>query len=64
MDGFKFWVKVTTPPKATGKLPALFWIYPREYADQAAYDAAAGRGGLGGAGGGGGPVHGRRGRGR
>ena len=39
VDGFKFWVKVTTPPKATGKLPALFWIYPREYADQAAYNA-------------------------
>jgi dipeptidyl aminopeptidase/acylaminoacyl peptidase len=43
VDGFKFWVKVTTPPKATGKLPALFWIYPREYADQAAYNAASGR---------------------
>jgi dipeptidyl aminopeptidase/acylaminoacyl peptidase len=43
VDGFKFWVKVTTPPKATGKLPALFWIYPREYPDQAAYNAAAGR---------------------
>ncbi len=48
-DGFKFWVKVTLPPKATGKLPALFWIYPREYADQAAYDASAGRGGAAGA---------------
>src|SRR5262249_12991632 len=43
VDGFKFWVKVTTPTKATGKLPALFWIYPREYTDQAAYNAAAGR---------------------
>jgi dipeptidyl aminopeptidase/acylaminoacyl peptidase len=43
VDGFKFWVKVTTPAKATGKLPALFWIYPREYTDQAAYNAAAGR---------------------
>jgi dipeptidyl aminopeptidase/acylaminoacyl peptidase len=42
-DGFKFWAKVTTPPDAKGKLPALFWIYPREYADQAAYDASAGR---------------------
>jgi dipeptidyl aminopeptidase/acylaminoacyl peptidase len=52
-DGFKFWVKVTLPPKATGKLPALFWIYPREYADQAAYDASAGRAGLGGGGPGG-----------
>jgi dipeptidyl aminopeptidase/acylaminoacyl peptidase len=44
VDGFKFWVKVTTPPKAAGKLPALFWIYPSEYTDQAAYD----RGGRGG----------------
>jgi dipeptidyl aminopeptidase/acylaminoacyl peptidase len=44
VDGFKFWVKVTTPPDAKGKLPALFWIYPREYADQAAYNASAGRG--------------------
>jgi hypothetical protein len=43
VDGFKFWVKVTTPPRAAGKLPALFWIYPREYADQAAYNAASGR---------------------
>ena len=42
-DGFKFWVKVTTPPGAAGKLPALFWIYPREYTDQAAYDQTAGR---------------------
>lgn len=47
VDGFKFWVKVTTPPKATGKLPALFWIYPREYTDQAAYNAAASRGTIG-----------------
>jgi len=44
VDGFKFWVKVTTPPNAKGKLPALFWIYPREYTDQAAYDAAASKG--------------------
>lgn len=44
-DGFKFWVKVTTSPKAVGKLPALFWIYPREYADQTAYDRGAGAGG-------------------
>lgn len=43
VDGIKFWVKVTTPPKSTGKLPALFWIYPREYADQAAYTAATAR---------------------
>src|SRR5207244_5895459 len=44
VDGFRFWVKVTTPPKAAGKLPALFWIYPREYADQSAYNAASARG--------------------
>jgi len=43
-DGFKFWVKVTTAPNAPAKQPALFWIYPREYADQAAYDQAAARG--------------------
>jgi dipeptidyl aminopeptidase/acylaminoacyl peptidase len=54
VDGFRFWVKVTTPPKSAGKLPALFWIYPREYTDQADYDAKAGRGGLGGGVGGGG----------
>lgn len=47
-DGFKFWVTVKLPPDAKGKLPALFWIYPREYADQAAYDQRAGAGGLGG----------------
>ncbi len=51
VDGFKFWVKVTTPPKHGGKLPAMFWIYPREYIDQAAYNAAAGRAaGVGGGG--------------
>jgi dipeptidyl aminopeptidase/acylaminoacyl peptidase len=43
VDGFRFWVKVTTPPKAYGKLPALFWIYPREYPDQAAYNQASAR---------------------
>ncbi len=51
VDGFKFWAKVTLPPNAKGKLPALFWIYPREYSDQAAYDSAAGRTGGAGAGG-------------
>jgi dipeptidyl aminopeptidase/acylaminoacyl peptidase len=40
VDGFKFWVRVTMPSDRAGKLPALFWIYPREYTDQAAYDAA------------------------
>jgi dipeptidyl aminopeptidase/acylaminoacyl peptidase len=44
VDGFKCWVKVTAPAKHDGKLPALFWIYPREYTDQAAYNNAAGRG--------------------
>jgi dipeptidyl aminopeptidase/acylaminoacyl peptidase len=42
VDGFKFWVRVTTPPNTSGKLPALFWIYPREYTDQAAYDRSTG----------------------
>lgn len=41
-DGFRFWVKVTTPDKDAKNLPALFWIYPREYVDQAAYDARSG----------------------
>ncbi len=40
IDGFKFWVKVTTGPKAAEKLPALFWIYPKEYASQTAYNNA------------------------
>lgn len=43
VDGFKFWVRVTMPPERAGKLPALFWIYPREYTDQAAYNAATAR---------------------
>lgn len=43
VDGFKFWVKVTMPPDGAKKLPAMFWIYPREYTDQASYDAGAGR---------------------
>jgi dipeptidyl aminopeptidase/acylaminoacyl peptidase len=42
VDGFKFRVKVTTPAKHDGKLPAMFWIYPREYADQKAYNASTG----------------------
>ena len=36
-DGFKFKVKVTLPPYPT-RAPAFFWIYPAEFADQAAYD--------------------------
>ncbi len=43
VDGFKFWAKVTLPPNAPKKLPAMFWIYPREYTDQASYDSSAGR---------------------
>ena len=39
-DGFKFEVRVWTPHYAvTGRgLPALFWFYPGEVVDQAAYD--------------------------
>lgn len=41
-DGFKFWVKVTTPSWHVkgNKLPAMFWFYPREFENQAAYDRA------------------------
>jgi dipeptidyl aminopeptidase/acylaminoacyl peptidase len=44
VDGFKFWVKVSSLPQFNGKLPALFWIYPREYTDQDAYNKSVGRG--------------------
>lgn len=40
-DGFNFRVTVTLPPgftKGGPKPPALFWFYPREFADQEAYD--------------------------
>jgi len=39
-DGFKFLVRVTVPRHHIkgNKLPAMFWFYPREFADQAAYD--------------------------
>ncbi|MEN9507818.1 MAG: hypothetical protein RLZZ621_381 [Gemmatimonadota bacterium] len=39
-DGFAFNVKVTLPADyQTGtRLPAMFWFYPREYDNQAAYD--------------------------
>jgi dipeptidyl aminopeptidase/acylaminoacyl peptidase len=47
VDGFKFKVKVTTSPKATGKQPAMFWIYPKEYTDQASYSGGKGGGGGG-----------------
>ena len=36
-DGIKFEVKVTSPAGAS-RPPALFWIYPSEFEDQAAYD--------------------------
>jgi dipeptidyl aminopeptidase/acylaminoacyl peptidase len=51
-DGFKFWVKVTLPSGAKAKLPAMFWIYPKEYTSQADYNSkTGGGGGKGGAGG-------------
>jgi len=39
-DGFKFQVRVTLPAnwKKGQKLPAIFWFYPSEFTDQAAYD--------------------------
>ena len=39
-DGFKFRVTVNLPQNITPgtKPPALFWFYPREYADQDSYD--------------------------
>jgi dipeptidyl aminopeptidase/acylaminoacyl peptidase len=38
-DGFRFMVNVTLPPGYTGgRLPAMFWFYPREYTDQEDYD--------------------------
>ncbi|HKJ02932.1 MAG TPA: prolyl oligopeptidase family serine peptidase, partial [Longimicrobiales bacterium] len=41
-DGFRFLVNVTLPPGYThGRLPAMFWFYPREYEDQESYDEGA-----------------------
>jgi dipeptidyl aminopeptidase/acylaminoacyl peptidase len=38
-DGFRFLVNVTLPPAYNGgRLPAMFWFYPREYESQAKYD--------------------------
>jgi dipeptidyl aminopeptidase/acylaminoacyl peptidase len=38
-DGFRFLVNVTLPPGYTGgRLPAMFWFYPREYTSQSNYD--------------------------
>jgi len=58
-DGFKFWVKVTLPAGAKGKLPAMFWIYPKEYTSQADYNSKTG-GNKGAAGGGKGGFDGGR----
>ncbi len=51
-DGFKFWAKVTTSPTAEKRLPAMFWIYPKEYTDQASYNGKGKGGGAGGGAGG------------
>jgi dipeptidyl aminopeptidase/acylaminoacyl peptidase len=41
-DGFRFLVNVTLPPGYTsGRLPAMFWFYPREYESQEKYDEGA-----------------------
>jgi len=42
-DGYQFNVKVTLPAgyKDGTRLPAMFWFYPYEYDNQAAYDRAA-----------------------
>lgn len=38
-DGFRFMVNVTLPPNyKSGRLPAMFWFYPREYTSQENYD--------------------------
>jgi dipeptidyl aminopeptidase/acylaminoacyl peptidase len=40
VDGIKFVVRLTLPAdyKAGTRLPAMFWLYPYEYTDQAGYD--------------------------
>ncbi len=44
-DGYTFNVRVTLPSdyKEGTRLPAMFWFYPREFADQAAYDRSTAR---------------------
>ena len=39
-DGKTLWVSVTLPPgyREGTRLPAMFWFYPYEYADQESYD--------------------------
>jgi dipeptidyl aminopeptidase/acylaminoacyl peptidase len=40
-DGFRFLVNVVLPRGyAGGRLPAMFWFYPREYESQKSYDEA------------------------
>jgi dipeptidyl aminopeptidase/acylaminoacyl peptidase len=50
-DGYSFRIRVTLPadykPGSNPRYPAMFWFYPREYNDQAAYDASLGGGGRG-----------------
>ncbi|HCT56886.1 MAG TPA: S9 family peptidase [Gemmatimonas aurantiaca] len=45
-DGFSFNVNVTLPAdyKDGTRLPAMFWFYPREYDNQAAYDRTLSQG--------------------
>lgn len=38
VDGIKFWVTAYRNPDFGMQLPAMFWFYPREFDDQAAYD--------------------------
>lgn len=44
-DGYTFNIRVTLPAdyKEGTRLPAMFWFYPREFADQAAYDRSTSR---------------------
>jgi dipeptidyl aminopeptidase/acylaminoacyl peptidase len=48
-DGHTFRVRVTLPAdyKEGTRLPAMFWFYPAEFADQAAYDRGLSGGGRG-----------------
>ncbi len=50
-DGYTFRIRVTLPADykegSNPRYPAMFWFYPREYNDQAAYDASLGGGGRG-----------------
>jgi dipeptidyl aminopeptidase/acylaminoacyl peptidase len=61
-DGHTFKIKVTLPPdwKPGTRLPALFWFYPAEFANQEAYDRPAGGAGAAGAASNRFPVYGAR----